>query len=60
MGIGQISPSVSETAIGDDPAVSLTTGYALSKYIGMFLPLLGLTKTNERQWSESPSKHTRF
>jgi hypothetical protein len=40
MGIGEISPSVPEEPIGEDPSVSLSTGYALSKYIGLFsLPL---------------------
>jgi thioester reductase-like protein len=38
MGTGQISPSVPgsvpEAPIGDDLSVSLSTGYALSKYIG--------------------------
>jgi thioester reductase-like protein len=35
IGTGQISPSVPEEPIGDDPSVSLLTGYALSKYIGL-------------------------
>jgi thioester reductase-like protein len=36
MGVGQISLPVPETPIGDDHSVSLTTGYALGKYIGTF------------------------
>jgi hypothetical protein len=35
MGIGYTSHTVPETPIGDDPSVSLSTGYALSKYIGL-------------------------
>jgi hypothetical protein len=37
MGTGHTSSAVPETPIGDDPSVSLTTGYALSKYIGLSL-----------------------
>jgi len=49
MGIGHIAPTVPEVPIGDDPSVSLTTGYALSKYIGTFtLRFLLLRKTNKR------------
>ena len=35
MGTGQITPIVPESPIGDDLSVSLSTGYALSKYIGL-------------------------
>lgn len=34
MGPGQLSPTVPEEPISDDPTVALSTGYAQSKYIG--------------------------
>jgi thioester reductase-like protein len=46
MGIGHPSPTVPETPIGDDPSVSLCTGYALSKYIGKPFPAQAMVQTN--------------
>jgi thioester reductase-like protein len=38
MGPGHTELSVKEEAIGEDPSVTLGTGYAQSKYIGIFYP----------------------
>jgi len=61
LGIGHTSSSVPETPIGDDPSVSLTTGYALSKYIGICpSPVFLQTNAKMKQWRESPNKPPRF
>lgn len=46
MGIGYPSPTVPEIPIGDDPSVSLCTGYALSKYIGKPFPSQAMVQPN--------------